>query len=40
MCGHDTSTHIMEITETGLIKIGPSLKEILKKGVKHGNIDT
>jgi len=40
MCGHDTSTHIMEITETGLIKIGPSLKEILKKGVKYGNIDT
>jgi len=28
MCGHDTDTHIMEITETGLVKIGPSLKAL------------
>ncbi|MEO0138498.1 MAG: KaiC domain-containing protein [candidate division WOR-3 bacterium] len=34
MCGHDTSTHIMEITETGLIRIGPSLKELLKREKK------
>ncbi len=31
LCGHDTSTHIMEITENGLIKIGPSLKDIFRK---------
>ncbi|MCL6472367.1 MAG: KaiC domain-containing protein [Firmicutes bacterium] len=28
LCGHDTSTHIMEILETGLVRIGPSLREI------------
>ncbi|NPA80374.1 MAG: KaiC domain-containing protein [Thermotogae bacterium] len=31
MCGHDTDTHFMEITELGLIRIGPSLKEIYRK---------
>ncbi len=31
MCGHDTDTHFMEITELGLIRIGPSLKEVAKK---------
>jgi KaiC domain protein len=25
LCGHDTSTHIMEITPTGLVRIGPRL---------------
>ncbi|NPB08226.1 MAG: KaiC domain-containing protein, partial [Aquificae bacterium] len=25
LCGHDTKTHFMEITETGLVKIGPPL---------------
>jgi KaiC domain protein len=30
MCGHDTRTHIFEITETGLVKIGPALDEIIK----------
>ena len=25
MCGHDTKTHFLEITEEGLIKIGKSL---------------
>ncbi|NPB06535.1 MAG: KaiC domain-containing protein [Aquificae bacterium] len=25
LCGHDTRTHFMEITETGLVKIGPPL---------------
>jgi len=28
MCGHDTDTHIMEITDMGLVKIGPTLKEL------------
>ena len=31
MCGHDTNTRIMEITPQGLVKIGPSLSELLKK---------
>lgn len=26
LCGHDTKTRFMEITETGLVKIGPSLR--------------
>lgn len=25
LCGHDTKTHFMEITETGLVKVGPPL---------------
>ncbi len=28
MCGHDTSTHVMNITEAGLVEIGPTLKEL------------
>ncbi len=28
LCGHDTDTHFMEITEAGLVRIGPSLKEL------------
>ncbi len=31
MCGHDTDTHFMEITDLGLVKIGPSLKELAKR---------
>ncbi len=31
LCGHDTSTHIMEITETGLVRIGPRLSELVSK---------
>jgi len=31
MCGHDTNTRIMEITPQGLVKIGPSLSELLKR---------
>ncbi len=31
LCGHDSDTHFMEITETGLVKIGPSLKELKSK---------
>ena len=34
MCGHDTRTHILEITETGLVKIGPPLEEIIRGGDK------
>ena len=30
MCGHDTKTHVLEITETGLVKIGPTLQEFIK----------
>ncbi|NPA32051.1 MAG: KaiC domain-containing protein [Aquificae bacterium] len=26
LCGHDTKTHFMEITETGLVKIGPPIR--------------
>lgn len=29
LCGHDLNTHIMEITDTGLVKIGPSLQKVL-----------
>ena len=28
LCGHDTKTHVMEITETGLVVVGPTLEEI------------
>jgi len=31
MCGHDTDTHVMEITEGGLVRIGPRLKDLLRK---------
>jgi len=34
LCGHDTNTRLMEITETGLVKIGPSLAELQTKEVK------
>lgn len=27
LCGHDSRTHLMEITETGLVKVGPPLGE-------------
>ncbi|WP_022852674.1 KaiC domain-containing protein [Thermodesulfatator atlanticus] len=30
MCGHDTKVHVMEITELGLVEIGPTLVEVLK----------
>ncbi|HQA03137.1 MAG TPA: ATPase domain-containing protein [Thermodesulfovibrio thiophilus] len=25
LCGHDTRTHFLEISDTGLIKVGPPL---------------
>jgi KaiC domain protein len=28
LCGHDTSTHVFEITETGLVRVGPKLSEL------------
>ncbi len=30
MCGHDTRIHLMDITELGLVEIGPPLVEVLK----------
>ena len=34
LTGHDTYIHLMEITEKGLVKIGPSLLELLKERTK------
>jgi len=31
LCGHDTNTRLFEITDTGLVKIGPSLTELQKE---------
>ncbi len=31
LCGHDAETHLFEITEGGLVRIGPSLAELKKK---------
>lgn len=31
MCGHDTSTHLMEITEEGLVRIGPTLSTLRRE---------
>ncbi len=31
LCGHDTRTHVLEITETGLVKVGPPLSEIVRR---------
>jgi KaiC domain protein len=31
LCGHDARLHLMEITELGLVKIGPALSELRKK---------
>ncbi len=33
LCGHDIDTHLMEIGETGLVKIGPSLKHLGKQSL-------
>lgn len=30
MCGHDTKIHLMQISELGLVEIGPSLVEVLR----------
>ncbi len=30
MCGHDTSTHLMEITESGLVVVGPPLAQYIQ----------
>ncbi len=35
MCGHDTRTHVLEITDTGLVKIGPPLEELVKGDEKN-----
>ena len=31
LCGHDSETHLMEITPGGLVRVGPPLKEIAAK---------
>lgn len=31
MTGHDTSTHLLYITELGLVKVGPSLEELRRR---------
>ena len=31
LCGHDTRLHLMEITDLGLVRIGPALSEIRKR---------
>ena len=36
MCGHDTRTHIFEITETGLVKVGPPLEELMRESHQAG----
>ncbi len=38
MCGHDTKTHIFEITKTGLVRVGPSLDELLKEAQKQSTL--
>ena len=36
LCGHDTSTHLMEITEQGLVRVGPPLSQALSKSSQKG----
>ncbi len=31
LCGHDTRTHLLEITETGLVRVGPPLSELIRR---------
>ena len=31
LCGHDTSTHVFEITPTGLVRIGPRLTDLQRR---------
>jgi len=31
LCGHDTETHLLEITDSGLIRIGPTLRSLREK---------
>ncbi len=31
VCGHDTRTHLLYITESGLVEIGPALEEIISR---------
>jgi len=39
LCGHDTRLHFMEITELGLVKIGPTLAEKRKSTYRHEGKD-
>ncbi|GIX40395.1 MAG: KaiC domain-containing protein [Leptospiraceae bacterium] len=34
ICGHDVQTHLLFITDTGLVEIGPTLKELQKNSTK------
>jgi KaiC domain protein len=36
LCGHDTATHVMEITPAGLVRIGPRLSQLGKGGEADG----
>ncbi len=36
MTGHDTSTHLLEITELGLVRVGPSLSELRARARSGG----
>ncbi len=38
MTGHDTSTHLLEITELGLVRVGPSLSE-LRARARSGDVE-
>ncbi len=31
LCGHDTRTHLLEITDEGLVRVGPPLSEIVRR---------
>jgi len=34
LSGHDSNTHVMRITETGIVEVGPTLAEYISKGWK------
>ena len=36
LCGHDTATHVMEITPAGLVRIGPRMSQLGKGGEADG----
>ncbi len=36
LCGHSTATHIMEITETGLVRVGPPISRLGGREVHAG----
>lgn len=40
LCGHDTSTHLLEITPAGLVRIGPSLQTFHQEASVEPNYQT